>query len=571
LERTVAIDPIKFGAIWGGLIDISEESGVALRQTAFSQAVRDMDDYSFSLFDGDGKLVAQGTFTPGHLGSMPTTVKAVLKNWYPPDSLRPGDIIIQNDPRIGTGHFPDVAMIAPIFYNKEAVAYSVSIAHQTDIGGAQPGSQAVEGVYDMYQEGLHIPPVKLYSEDKPNKEIFNMIAENVRVPKNTLGDLRAQRNASKIAERRFLSLIEDFGLEAVKTCMKQILNRTEQIARTLLQSMPHGIATSEDFVDDSGKNTDAIRLCVKIDIGDDAIGIDWTGTDRQTRSGLNSTLTYTNSYTHFTCKCVLDLEDKIPMNEGFMNIVKPIVPPGSFLNSQPPAPVGARAILQVTIVDTLMSAFAKLAPERVVANSSHWANPTFSGVNPRTKERFVFYDMILPAWGGTPWHDGNDGLCYCFNASNVPIEMVEKNFPLIIENFCFIRDSAGPGHFRGGVGVEKKIRILTDEAIVHNLKEREKFPPKGLLGGGEGFCGSTRIIKQNGEIQKIHSKESVVVKFGDTVDFVMSGGGGYGDPAKRKRESTAVDVLNELVSLDRARDTYGVIINSEEILKMAGK
>ena len=552
------LDPITIGVVWGGLVSIAEEAGLTLRRTAYSEAVREGRDFSAALFDHRGRMIAQGDFSPGHLGSMPSAVRNTVE-YFPPGTLRPGDAILLNDSHMGSGHMPDLFLTTPIFYRGELIGFAVNCAQHVDVGGAVPGSQAVEGVYESYQEGFRLLPVKAFAAGEPVEDIHRTIAANVRVPDKVLGDLRAQRNANRVAERRLIELADRYGLETLRACWEHILDHSEQEMRAAIRGMPEGTYRAEDYYDDCGPGTGPIKVCVAITIDGDDVTIDYAGSDPQTRSGINAVLNYTLAYSYFTMKCVT-LQNRLPHNEGCLRPIHVVAPPGSILNAQPPCASGARAIMQQRIVDLLLQALARAVPEKVIAASSHWANPIAGGHDPRTGRRFIYYEILVGGSGARPHKDGAEAICTSFNLENIPCEVSEANYPLLIERLAFVTDSAGAGRFRGGCGLRKDVRLLGERMVFTNLGERHVFRPPGIFGGRPGAVGRTLLNPGTDGERVLHSKGHYELGPGDVVSFRTSGAGGRGDPLERDPAAVWRDVVCEYISPAAAEREYGVLI-----------
>jgi N-methylhydantoinase B len=553
------LDPITLGVIWGALHSIAVEIGTTVHKTAYSEQAREGQDFSVAVFDRQGRMVAQGPYSPGHMGAMSFAVKNALAA-HPAETLRPGDAILLNDPLLGSGHLPDFFITQPVFWDGQLVGFVVNIVHHTDVGGQRPGSQGVVGIFDYYQEGIRIPPTRVWQEYREQREVLGIIAANTRTPEKVLGDLRAQRSALRVGEVRLQELVARYGVDTVFAAMEEILDRTEQTLRAAIREIPDGVYPFEDFLDDYGPGTDPLRVFVTVRVEDDRIEIDYAGSSPQTSSGLNSYINYTRSYSYAAIKCLADPYG--PMNEGALRPITVEAPLGSFLNPRPPAGGGPRAIICYRIFEAVIGAVAPTLPERVVAASSHFANPTFGGFDPRRNRRFVTYELVLSGTGARATRDGCEGLASAFNASNIPVEAQEANHPLIVERFELIRDSAGPGKFRGGCGVRRDMKFLATEGKFTNLTERQRFAPYGLFGGRPGARGRTVINPGAGE-QMVHSKESREFAYGDVISFQQPGAGGYGDPAERDPARVLEDVLDEYISIEHAREAYGVVIDPE--------
>ena len=556
------IDPITFSVVWNGLVSISEEMGTALRRSAYSLGVREGRDFSTALFDAQGRLVAQGNFSPGHLGSMPFVVKNILQE-YPLEELEEGDSILLNDPYLGSGHLPDFFQVSPIFFDGQILGFSANCAHMVDVGGAGPGSQAVDSL-DLFQEGLRFLPTRIYHAGRPNREVLRMLESNVRVPDKVMGDVRAQRNANRIGEMGVIALAQTYGPDTLAACMDQVLDRSEESMRSAIRELPEGVYEAEDYFDDYGLGTDSLTVRVTVTIKDGGFIIDFSGSSPQTRSGLNSTFNYTRAYSYFTLKA-LTVQDRVPQNEGCIRPIEVIAPEGSLFNPRPPAAVGPRAIMQQRMVDTILLAMSKAAPDRVIANSSHWANPNYGGIDPATDKPFVYYEMLIGGVGARPTKDGADGLCSAFNLENIPVEVVEATYPVLVDRLQFVTDSAGPGRFRGGAAMRKDVRLLSDEVVFSNLTDRQVTQPQGLFGGDGGPVGKTILNPDSPDQERLHSKGNYRLREREVVSTTLSGSGGYGLPETRDPRAVLRDVLDDYVSIEAARDVYRVAINPDTL------
>jgi N-methylhydantoinase B len=564
-----AVDPITLGVIWGGLQSITVEVGTTVHRTAHSQQAREGQDFSVCLFDPAGRMVAQGPYSPGHMGAMSFAAKNAIAAFSSDgrtpagDRLQPGDVVLFNSPFLGSGHFPDFFMIQPAFdldaREPRLIGFAANILHHTDVGGMRPGSQAVEGVSDYFQEGLHVPPVKLWKGGEEQDGILSIILANTRMPESMLGDLRAQRNSLRVGELRLAELVRRYGYDTVQAAMTEIMARTETRVRDAIRAIPDGVYPFEDFMDDCGPGTDPMRLLVTVTVRGDEILVDFAGTGPQTESGMNSYLNYTRSYCYAAVKCLTDPYG--PQNDGAFRPVRIEAPLGSFLNPRPPAGGGPRAVFCYRIFDAVIGALAPALPDRVTAAGSHFANPTFGGLDPRTGRRTVVYELVLSGTAARPDRDGCEAMSMAFNASNIPIESQEANQPVLIERFELIRDSAGAGRHRGGTGIRRDLRLLLENGKLTNNTERHRFAPWGLFGGQPGRPGVTLINPGTPSERRIHSKASDVFDHGDVVSFQQSGAGGYGPPWERDPPAVLRDVLEDYVSIEGARRDYGVVID----------
>jgi N-methylhydantoinase B len=552
------VDPITLGVVWGALQSIAVEIGTTVHRTAYSEQAREGQDFSVAVFDPRGRMVAQGPYSPGHMGAMSFAVRNALAA-HPIETLRPGDAILLNDPLLGSGHLPDFFITQPAFHDGALVGFAVNILHHTDVGGQRPGSQGVEGIFDYFQEGLRIPPTKVWKEYQEQEGIVGIIAANTRTPDKVLGDLRAQRSALRVGELRLQELAARYGRETLLAGMDEIITRTEASMRAAIERIPNGVYRFEDFMDDCGPGTEPLRVAVTVTVAGGSMVIDYAGSSRETASGMNSYINYTRSYSYAAVKCLTDPLG--PMNEGALRPITVEAPEGSFLNPRPPAGGGPRAIICYRTFESVLGALAPALPDRVAAAASHMANPTFGGWDRARKRRFVAYELVLSGTGARATKDGCEAMAWAFNAANIPVEAQEANQPIVVERFELIGDSAGAGKFRGGCGVRRDLRLLGDEGKLTNLSDRQKFAPYGLCGGRPGALGRT-VLNPGGGEEVVHGKESRELAYGDVVSFQQSGAGGYGHPLERDPGRVLEDVLDDYVSIEAARREYGVVITA---------
>jgi N-methylhydantoinase B len=553
--REGGVDPITLTVIWNALISIADELGYTLRHTAFSEGVREGDDFSTALFDRNAVMIAQGNFSPGHLGSMPAMAKHVLR-YFPADTLKPGDSILVNDSFIGAGHFPDTYEIMPVFLDaRRLVGFVACSAHQVDMGGAAPGSQKVHGVTESYQEGLRILPVRFVREGRIDEDILRIVLGNVRVPDKVRGDLLAQHTANLTASERLAKIFGDYGAETVESTYKAILDRSEQSMREALAKVPVGTYSFEDHMDDYGPGTPPIRMAVDVTFdGKGEVEFDFSRSSDAVPAAINSYINYTRAYVVFAIKSFCNALE--PQTEGSMRPIKLKVREGSFFNPRFPAPSGGRPILQIRIYDTINGALAKALPHRAMGAFSHWSNPNIGGVDDRTGRPFVMYDVSLAGYGGRFGSDGAEALSPVMNCTNIPVEVHEAMNPIRVHRFEFIADTGGAGQWRGGCGIRKDIELLNSTATFSHLGDRHLFQPYGIFGGKPGALAES-ILNPQGNGEKLHSKETREIKKGDILSFRLSGAGGYGPAEMRDPKAIAEDIADGFVTREAAERDYG--------------
>ena len=416
MDVRASIDPITFSVIWGGLVSASAEMGITLTRTAYSSAVREGTDFSTGMFDADGNMVSQGDYSPGHLGSMAFTVKKMME-YYPADTLAPGDAVICNDPGIGSGHLPDVFMVTPIFFDETLIGFAVNIAHQIDIGGSGAGSQVVHGVLDNYQEGIRFLPTKLYHGGEPDETIFRIIAANVRVPE-VIGDIRAQYIANQAGVTRMQALARTYGIPVLRQAMRELIERSAEQMRAAISKLKPGVYHFEDYLDDVGPDTEPVFAKVAVTIADGHVSVDWTGSGPQREAGLNAYLAYTNAYSLASVKSItLPL---LPQNAGVISTISTTAPEGCFFNPRRPAPCGGRATVSHRIYETIMGALAQAAPEKVIAANSHFFNPNIGIADPRNGRMSIVWESIIGGVGARYGADGVEALASPWNGANMP-------------------------------------------------------------------------------------------------------------------------------------------------------
>lgn len=560
MNAIAPVDPVSLTVIWNSLLSIADEMGSTLRRTAFSEAVREGDDFSTGLFDRRGRLIAQGNFTPGHLGSMPYVLKHVFAH-YPPGTLQPGDGVLLNDSFLGSGHFPDCFLVSPVHMDGEAVGYLVNTAHHVDVGGAAPGSQKVPGVTDSFQEGIRILPVRIIRGGEFDPDMLRLILGNVRLPEKVAGDLRAQQNANRAGAERFARLVREHGAAYLDRVFDAILDRSEARMRELIRAIPDGTYSFDDRFDDYGPGTPPIEVCVDVTVAGDEVTVDFSRSSDAVPAGMNSYINYTRAYTLFAIKVFCDA--LMPQNDGGIRPIHAVAREGSFFNPRFPAPSGGRAAVQIRIFDAINGALAQALPQRAMGAFSHWSNPNIGGIDDRTGRPFVMYDLAFGGYGARADKDGAEALAPVMNCCNIPVEVHETHNPVRIRRLELMPDTGGAGRFRGGCGLRKDIELLAESAMLTLLGDRHKFAPYGLFGGLPGAKAETLLIPAAGTHAgrnspiPLGSKESCAIGRGDVLSCRLSGGGGYGPPQERDPDRVREDLLDGYVTPEAVRRIYG--------------
>jgi len=552
------IDPITLEVIQSALGTIADELALVIMRSAYSNIVRDSMDYSTAVCDRLGRTVAQGLTTPVHLGSFPDAMRSLIARYG--EDMAPGDVFIFNDPYGAGGmHLPDFFIVKPVFFEGAVEGYVATLAHQSDVGGIAPGGMAVYAT-EICQEGLRIPALKLYEAGRPVDAIFRLIERNTRQPTNVMGDMRAQIAACAKGEQALLQLIQRYGAADFRLYTEELHDYAERLIRAEIAALPDGTYGFEDFVDGVGENPEPIRFRVTLTIAGDQILIDWTGTSPQVKAAINGPMPTTNAMSYLAVRCAIGAP--MPNCEGYMRAITVTAPLGSIVNPREPAACGARGIICFRMYDTLMGAFAQVVPERIpAANEGGSSAPHIAGRD-RNDRPFLASGGLMGCWGGSADHDGQEGISNpAANLSNTPIELLEARQPVEITRYAFVQNSGGPGRWRGGAALMRGYRLLADEADLVMRSDRRSVPPYGLDGGLPG-TPSWNLINPGADQRLLPAcpMSRIPMVRGDEFVHIQAGGGGHGAPLDRDPQRVLVDVENELITADYARDVYGVVI-----------
>jgi N-methylhydantoinase B len=567
------MDKVTYEIIRSGLYAIAREMKLAMMQTAGSPIIHSGGDASAAIFDSKMQLVAQGNDIPTMMGSAVISTRASVEA-IGADKLRPGDVIISNDVYLGGGnHQPDVQLTRPVFFDGEIIAYTMTRGHWVDIGGTAPGSFTAV-TWDIHAEGIRIPPVILYRDDKPVEDLFRLIVQNTRDTDNRTLDINAQYAGTYVGGERIIEMVGKFGRDAVAGAMALSLDYSERLMRAQIERIPDGVYEGSDFIEPvqaTGWPTDLIPVKVKITVAGDRIVFDYTGSAKQVRGGVNCPLSVTCNSTWFTLKAITD--HTIPINQGCYRPVEIICPEGTVLNCTYPASV-VSGVTETSprIIDMLLKTLAPAIPDRVVAQSNDAAcSGIFSGEDPDQRRAISLrrkhvqhIDPHAGGYGARPALDGVNAIRVLVgNAGIQSVELIEHLVPLRVESWHLVPDSGGAGRWRGGLTSERVYRVLYEEAALTVIAERGLVAPAGLFGGHAGGRFSSKVLRADGGHKDIPSKgEFEVVRRGDKVHVRPAGGGGYGSPLEREPERVLDDVLDGYVSEGAAADLYGVVLAS---------
>ncbi|MQF69245.1 hydantoinase B/oxoprolinase family protein [SAR202 cluster bacterium AD-804-J14_MRT_500m] len=552
-------DPVTREIVKNALMSTADTMALTVVRTARSAVIKHGMDFSTALFTADGKQVAQGLTLPAHLGAMEPALKGVMDFFG--DDVKPEDIFANNDPYEGGSHLPDIFLFKPVFSYDTLIGWSSCIGHQTDIGGRVAGGNACDNT-ELYQEGLLLPPLKLFEEGRLNQAVWRILEKNVRVPEKVLGDVQALIAAVKFGERDFLRLAGEYGLEDLKNYMEDILDTTELLTRSELSRLPQGEWEFSDYIDNDGIDLHPIEIRVKARIQGDEMFVDFSGTSPQARGSINPNFAYTKSQVYAAMKCMID--PSIQSNNGFFRPFTITAPEGCFVNPQHPAPVAARGLAGFRICHAIFGAMAQALPGKVPAA---WGGGevglSFAGYYPDRKAWvYLEFNNDGPRGGG-PYIDGADGLAApIHNMANTPIESIEADQPLMIEQYALVPDSGGAGTYRGGLGIVRDFRILADEAVFQLRSDRHDYLPWGVEGGKSG-TPTENYLNPDTENRELPSKHLMTLKKGDLYRCVQAGGGGYGEPLDRDVNAVLEDFNQEKLTPEYAKREYGVVIDPE--------
>lgn len=548
------MDRIVLEILWNRLIGVVNEQAAALIRTSFTSIVRDAGDLSAAVFDRRGRMIAQAvTGTPGHINSMATGVTHFLAA-HPLDTLRPGDVLITNDPWKTASQLNDLTVVTPVFKNGRAVALFGCCCHALDIGGRGLSADARE----VFEEGLFIPIVKLYDAGRPAQPVFDILKANVRAPEEVLGDLHSQVVGNQVGARQLLAFMDEFGLDDIETLSDAIVERTEAAMRESVAALPDGEYRNALVID----GFDApIALKVAVRVAGDALSVDYAGSAGAVDRGINVAFNYTAAYTTYGLKCAISPD--VPNNEGSFRPIAIRAPEGSILNALPPAAVGGRHLVGHFLPALLFGALAETLPERIMAPGADglWNTQIF-GEDPATGRPYTYLWFASGGTGATPAKDGLSATAFPSGVAGVPVEVIETLAPIVIGRRELRTDSGGAGRSRGGLGQSWDIAVQGSRPFgFSGLYERIRNPAPGLQGGRAGAAGA---IAAHGAPAP-RPKTRAQLPAGTEITIELPGGGGFGPPWERDPERVRDDALDGYVSVAKARADYGVALDPETL------
>lgn len=525
----VTVDPVSLEIFRSGLSAIAEEMGAVLTRSAYSPNIKERRDFSCALFDAEGRLIAQAAHIPVHLGSMPDSVAAALASF---DTFAPGDIVALNDPFLGGTHLPDITIIAPIFIQESdgttrLEGFAANRAHHADVGGMSAGSMPV--ATEIYQEGLIIPPIKLWEAGQPNRAALALVLRNVRTPDERRGDLAAQVAANRTAARRLQELVDRYGLAVVRAHEEALLAYAERITRATIEKIPDGIYSFTDYLDDDGISDRPLAIKATITVQGSEMTVDFSGSAPEAAGSINAVASVAKSATYYVVRCLMP--DDAPANHGTFTAITVIAPEGTVVNARPPHPVaGGNVECSQRITDAVFGALVQALPDVIpAASQGTMNNVTAGGIDPRTGLPFAYYETMGGGMGARPGLDGLSGVhVHMSNTLNTPVEAFEFAYPMRISEYRLRDASGGEGAARGGDGLIREITFDVPTEVTL-LSERRRIAPWGLQGGADGERGENLLTHRDGRVESLPGKIRFQAQPGDRLSVRSPGGGGWGE------------------------------------------
>jgi N-methylhydantoinase B len=547
------MDPMTFEVLRNALVNVTEEMALTIRRAAYSTNIKTRADFSCAYFDNELRCVAQSFAQPAHLVSMATVAPASIRE-YGLDRFRPGDALLVNDPHRGASHLNDIACLTPVFVGGERVGFLANMAHHVDVGGSSPASLGINR--EIFQEGLILPPTRVAAGGHIDPNVLGLILANIRAPRETNGDLRAQFSANVVGVRRMEELIRRYPPDVFAEFCDELFAYTARWTERDLGRLPSGTWEAEAFRDDDGFSDEPVRLRAKVTLGGGRMVLDVSGSSLQRASPINCTRAMSACGLAFIARCLVS--SGLPVNSGFLSRLEVKGPDGLVCTAMRPAAVVGGWETGQKLTELIWLALHPALPERVPASGKALiVNIGFGGNDPRRGEYYCYMETIAGGGGARPTKDGPTAVqTNLHNTENAPIEEVEMNYPIRIARYGLIQDSGGAGKFRGGLSVRRDFEFPHDDCTFTILSDGRKFAPWGLAGGLPGAC-SKFVLDPEGKAEDLPSKITLTVPKGGRVSVQTPGGGGFGDPKLRDRDAVSEDLRNGYISETSARDHYG--------------
>ena len=548
-----AMDPVTFEVIRNAVVNMTEEMAVTVRRAAFSTNIKTRADFSCAFFDSKLRCIAQSFAQPAHLVAMATIAPVSIRE-FGPDHLDAGDAIVVNDPHRGASHLNDVTIISPVEIHGQRIGYVANMAHHVDVGGSSPASLGVNK--ELCQEGIILPPTRIARRGEIDDNVIKLILANLRAPRETNGDLRAQMSANVVGIRRMAALQDKYTAELLEIFFDELIDYTDRWTERAFRSLPEGTYEAEGYRDDDGFSDEPVLLKVKVTIKDGHVHLDPSGSSQQRMSPINCVRPMAKCGIAYVARCLVD--DGIPVNDGFLNRVHVDGPDGLVCTATRPAAVVGGWELVSRMAELIFLSLHPVMPDRIpAAGKGCIVNIGFGGPDPRRGEYYCYMETIAGGNGARPTKDGPDGVqTNLQNTENAPIEEVELHYPIRVKRYELITDSCGAGRYRGGMAIRRDFEFPYAECSWTVLSDGRKFAPWGLMGGHEGSCAKF-IFDPEGEHRDLPSKCTVEVPKGGCVRVETPGAGGFGEPQERDRNAVQRDLRDDKISADSARKDYG--------------
>jgi len=564
----MAIDPVTLVVVQNGLQQVASEMDLTFERAAFSPVISEGFDRSDGIYDKDtGDVIAQGELgLPIFVGVMQFTTRAVIEHVRASgEPLKPGDIFIVNDPYCGGTHLMDVKMVKPFFYQGRLWAYLSNTGHWPDTGGSVPGGFSTRAT-EVQQEGLRLPPVKLFREGVMQPDILSIILANIRVPEERIGDIKAQTAGLTVGEKRLTALIDRYGEATVSACIAELRRRSDQMMRAHIAKIPDGIYAGLAFVDSDGVDPDPLAIRLRLRKEGTDLHFDFSESSPPCRGPLNSVIATTKAAVYLAVKHVFP---DVPINAGCFEPLHIADPHGTFLYARYPRPVsGCAAEVSSRIAESVFAALSVAIPDDLFAAPAGTSgNLTLGGHDPLKERHYIMYVFSGGGYGGSGDGDGLTNGCSTIGISKTqPTEVLEQHYPILFEQYALRKRSGGAGRTRGGFGVDYKIRMRRGEALLSFLMDHGRFGPPGMLGGRDGAPNEVTVSRQGGDYVSPHRSkdEDIRVVAGDAITVRTPGGGGYGDPWQRDPALVARDVARGYLTADDASADYGVVLTGAD-------
>jgi len=558
MRKIKVTDPILMEVINNNLLSIADQTGITLIKCAFSPNIKERRDCSTALLDAKGRVVAQAAYIPGHLGNMLDVGKEILKKYG--KNIHEGDTFINNDPYLGgSSHLSDWTVTTPIFHENKLMFFSSNTAHHVDVGGRVPGSTSPDNK-SIFEEGIRIPLVKIVEKGKPNEEIIDLITWNCRDPQERKLDLNGQIAANIVGKKNCIELCKKYGNKSLESSIEMILNYTENKIRGKINELPDGDYEFINYLDDDGIEKDEmVPIKAKVTIKGSNIKFDFTGSGKQARGALNSVRCGTLSAVYYVMMSMI-APDILP-NDGLFRVPEVYAPIGTILNPRPGAAVSTRLDTKQRLSGVLIGALNQALPleRRIAGSNSTGSCFIFYGYDQKREKDYTYVESIGGGSGARFSKDGLDGVqVHITNTSNQPVESVESEYPLIIENYSFINDSCGSGKFRGGLGIRRDIRPIYEFGLTTRV-EGTKTKPWGINGGKEGSPSKIILNPGPNETNLPPKQGDIRLKAGNIVSLRTPGAGGFGDPLERDRKLIIKDIEEEKITVLKAKNDYNFI------------